>query len=708
MGSPFPLVSFHLFESFPFAFFFLAWLDFKMSFTHDAAFSPRRSLVDTAPEVPESPLPSNSALAGLKRGATAAGFVDLSGSSPLACSSEDEGEDEEDAVLVMVTPVDRVAASAASATADAAPFAPRTYLADWKKDLFDALLKVQPGTFWPPWGSPVCEKPGRLASHATKARIADTFFYGLLFNRMLSGEAGSARVYAGAHSEVVKPAFMAATAARAGDAMVWVFSDEDFLWKATEFDAWVDNMARYLSTLGRNLLACAKARLEDVADESKETKKPYTGAVSKVQAFLIALDTERFRAAVGRLALRELKDSKFEDKLDANRSVVSFANGVLDIATLALRPRTFEDSLTYALEYDWDGDADEKPMSFLIHKLLEDPAAEAALQTLLGYCFTGRTHKKMLLHLVCPKDGGKTTLLKTLQNAMGRYMSLNEVPLCEFTHSEFQDTLAKKLHCKPPLRFLGVDEAQPKSGLNEALMNNLADGKETDGAVSFAIKHAGGCAAPRVIQAKVFVASNHPFETAAASSGLVARLKTVDFQFTFVDDWTADSPSHHRPKDYGLAKLLEHPNSRAGIAKWLLTGASRALAGAPITCPKFERAAFRLLVRGDVYLAWLADKYFPTGDIRPDSPARISLDVLVAEYKQDNRDARTNSKAYEGLKAVMAGLDYVTGLKYAECGAEVLGFLGIRPRKGGDPEWAVAREAASARAKSIRGALGAL
>lgn len=676
-----------------------------MSFLHEH--SPRRSVVDRARIEVDSPPRT----AGVKRGAGAAGFVDLSGSSPLNCPSE-SGEDEvDDVVFVASSPpapspqpyvASQASAGTAAASAAAAPFSPRTYLADWKKDLWDVLLKVQPGTFWPPWGGPVCEKPGRLASHAVKARIADTFFYGLLFNRMLSGEAGPARVYAGAHSEVVKPAFMAAVAARAGEAMVWVFSEETMLWKATEFDAWVDSAARYLSTLGRNLLTVAKARLEDVADESKETKKPYAGAVAKVQAFLTSLDVERFRAAVGRLALRELKDSTFEDKLDHNRFVVSFANGVLDIVTLELRPRTFEDFLTYALDYDWSDEADESPMASLIQKLLEDAAAERALQTLLGYCFTGRTNKKMLLHLVCPKDGGKTTLLKTLQNAMGRYMSLNEVPLCEFTHSEFQDTLAKKLHAKPPIRFLGVDEAQPKSGLNEALMNNLADGKETDGAVSFSIKHAGGCAAPRVIQAKVFVASNHPFETAAASSGLVARLKTVDFQFTFVDDWTVDSPSFHRPRDYDLAKLLEHPDSRAGIAKWLLTGASRALAGESITCPKFERAAFRLLLRGDVYLAWLADKYVPTGDIRPESPARISLDVLVAEYKQDNRDARTNSKAYEGLKAVMAGLDYVTGLKYAEFGHEVFGFVGIRPRKGGDPEWAVAREEAVAKAKTLR------
>jgi hypothetical protein len=707
MGPPIPFFFFScIFCLFPF-FFCPLCLTFIMSFAHD--FSPRRSLVDLMPVVAEAPprLPASGSLAGLKRGAADAGFVDLSGASPLSCLS-DEGEDEVDAVVLVASPPSAAASAVPSASAPPAPFSPRTYLSDWKKDLFDALLKVQPGTFWPPWGSPVCEKPGRLATHATKARIADTFFYGLLFNRMLSGEGGPARVYAGAHSEVVKPAFMAATAARAADAMVWVFSDEDFLWKATEFDAWVDNLARYLSTLGRNLLTCAKARLEDVADESKETKKPYNGAVAKVQAFLTSLDTERFRAAVGRLALRELKDVSFEDKLDSNRFIVSFANGVLNVATLELRPRTFEDFLTYALDYDWNEDADDSPMQQLISKLLEDAAAERALQTLLGYCFTGRTNKKMLLHLVCPKDGGKTTLLKTLQNAMGRYMSLNEIPLTEFTNSEFQDTLAKKLHSKPPVRFMGVDEAQPKSGLNEALMNNLADGKETDGAVSFAIKHAGGCPAPRVIHTKCFVASNHPFETAAASSGLVVRLKTVDFQFTFVDDWTADSPSHYRPRDYELVKLLEHPDSRAGIAKWLMAGASRALAGEPITCPKFERAAFRLLVRGDVYLAWLADKYFPTGDIRTDNPMRISLDVLVAEYKQDNRDARTNSKAYEGLKAVMAGLDYVTGLKYSECGAEVLGFLGIRPRKEGDPEWAVAREAASARAKNLRAAFPGL
>ena len=536
------------------------------------------------------------------------------------------------------------------------------------------------GAFWLP---PFSALPGL---HAYMSR---------LYNRLLLGDVGAARLYVAAHRadvksrETKKPEY------------VWVWDAKTLLWKRTAFAAWRHEVAKYVTRRATSVTKHVSKVLSYLADAPKDELKPWHAAKAKAAGACDRFNRIMVMNSVAALVYDLLVDEDFEDTLDATRTLVSFSNGVLDLSTLELRPRTQADALTYALPYPYVADSSTEPMETLINNLLEDGASERVLRTMLGYAFTGRTNKKFFLELVCPRDGGKTTLLRVLKSAMGAYMSLGEIPLVELMESktEFKNGIAKVLSRKPPPRLMGVDEIKAGARFDEALLNALADGKETT-ALSFNVKHED----PRILKgpyhAKVFFASNHPIETPATASGLIARKKTVDLTLTFVPEYAPETAApHHRPRAPDLEAFLLSDAGRPVVAKWLAQGAYDFLQGAPITCPRFEAAAFKLQLAGDPYFEWLADKYVPTGSFANTPAARIALHKIVADYKADNRAPATNAKAWEALKALLATMtDLVKEVSWVPYeGAEVeRGYVGLRPRELADLPWLEAAAAARA------------
>jgi phage/plasmid-associated DNA primase len=375
--------------------------------------------------------------------------------------------------------------------------------------------------------------------------------------------------------------------------------------------------------------------------------------------------------------------------------------GVLDLKTLELRPARDDDFFTYKLPYAWDADADTTDIKAFVHKLYEDEAAERAFQVMWGYLLTGETTEKRFWQWSCPSNGGKTTALMILCGAMGEYASRGVVPCDEIAAgARFQDLWADTLAALPKKRLITIDEIPPAFALHEALFNQATDGtsKQRLQLGRKGVKHS--IAAGN--HAKYILSSNHVIHVSAGATGLVRRNSGVGLRFRFVeeDTYVEDSaPKADRPRDTELVKRLLEPGAWPGILRWMAEGAAAWYAGEPLTCGLFDESTFSLHVRGDPYLAWLADTYVPTGD-----GERVSHADLVQAYRASGRSASAGA-AYAALTTLLQTMsDFLVPCSWNEHAVVVQGVEGLRLRVATDDTWTEHVKRAKAIRADVRGA----
>ena len=426
--------------------------------------------------------------------------------------------------------------------------------------------------------------------------------------------------------------------------------------------------------------------------------KTWSAALRKMEAASNVISSDRGVNAVCRLVFDRLRNDAFMGVLNAKRSDISFQNGILDLKTLELRPRTQADFCSYVLPYDYDPEASTSAIREYVHSLYEDPVSEKALQTLIGYWMTGQTSEKAFWQVSAPPNSGKTTLMNALLSTAGEYFSKG-VPISEMsTVSEFEDGFARVLRSALPPRAILFDEIKSNVTLKEDMINQLTDGKETQGA-RFRKKGVDSVAVLHKYHSKLIFISNHAllFPLGADGTSIRSRGIGLRFQFPNATEFNRANP-YHRPQNSELCAFLESPAARPGIMRWIVEGSKAFYDGEKLTCPLFDTSTFSLQVRGNPYLEWLSKKYFPTGEIH--NPVhRVITDVLVKEYIADKTSPLTNATAHKGLVALLESMsDYVSSKPWEQYGLEVIGYTGLRLRKPLDPEWEVARESARLKA----------
>ena len=497
-----------------------------------------------------------------------------------------------------------------------------------------------------------------------------------LYARLTGGERGLASLYCLLASGSIF------TSGTQRDPHIWAVDAEGtFLWQPITPATWRASFIYYLAPLCVPVQARIHESLQQaVMCGNKAEAFDWKAARTKLEVAIARLNKVGTEKDIATKAFEFLFDHAKLEALDGSKTLLSFQNGVLDLETQEFRARRAEDLLSYALPYDFDPEADTSAIERLFNALWDTPDTVAAARTLFGYCLTGLTTEKMFHQIAAPSNSGKTKLFQVLTAAMGEYASNGVVPIGELSTVQFEGTLIEVLQQKPAPRLIVIDEIKEDTPLKAELVNRLSDGCD-DQFVTLAMKHVNNVKRVRNC-AKYFLLTNYFMELPAAATGLAFRARNIGLSHRFVD---APVPgSSDKKKDDALILELMTNKGRQGTMAWLVSGAFAYFARAPITCPVFEASSFELTVRGDVYLAWLTEMYFPTGS----DDHKISLASLVGTYKAENRNPRTNAKAFEGIKFALATMSrYVFCVEWACGGAPEVGYKGLRQRRVGDLPW---------------------
>ncbi|MBM4415224.1 MAG: hypothetical protein FJ035_02990 [Chloroflexi bacterium] len=204
----------------------------------------------------------------------------------------------------------------------------------------------------------------------------------------------------------------------------------------------------------------ARARLRaatEIADDERR-KKSLRHAVSS--------ESRQRLDAMIELAKAEAGIADRGESWDAQTDVIAVENGVVDLATGALRPGRPEDRITLAIPIPYRPDAECPRWERFLHEIFSgDEALIAFVQRAIGYSLTGDVTEHALFLLFGNGGNGKSVLLNMLRRLAGDY-ALN-LPFSAF-ELVGRSQLTPELALLPGKRLVTSSETNDGARLNEA------------------------------------------------------------------------------------------------------------------------------------------------------------------------------------------------------------------------------------------------
>ena len=257
--------------------------------------------------------------------------------------------------------------------------------------------------------------------------------------------------------------------------------------------------------------------------------------------------------------------AEFLDKLDSDKNLVGFDNGVYDCKEGAFRQGRREDLVSVSVGYSYDEAKMKDPairesVDRFLSTVFPDRELKEYVLTFLASCFTGFT-KDQLIHIGHGGGANGKSLLMTLMSlALGGYAGKMESAfICGKTPDA--DTPTPTLSSLVGKRFVYVSEVVAGAKLNEQLFKTLCGEDKMTYRPLYAESRFF------VPEFKMFMVVNDLPSFNGSDYAMIRRLRVIPFVSTFVDDDSALSEANHvYKKDATLVeKLPEWKEAFAGM-----------------------------------------------------------------------------------------------------------------------------------------------
>ena len=311
----------------------------------------------------------------------------------------------------------------------------------------------------------------------------------------------------------------------------------------------------------------------DVLRQSIEAAAPHLGESREI---------DELRASVAKVAKRksireDLRDilytAGFEARLDQGVNTLSCANGVVDLRSGILRPRTKEDYCTFYCDCAYTGLDSETPIPdhFVRELMLDDEEMCTYLQTILGYALCGVNPKQGQRFFIFygPTENGKSKLLKILANLLGPYCKAMEGGTLQMhTKNLNAATPATRMLC-PPVRIAFQDEQASNVSLNNSLIKEMTGGN----VITARYLHENPVQYTPTF-CPFLITDTQP--ACHAEQSLKRRVRYLRFDAKFKGEESFDPTNRtHRRKVEDIEERFATEDARAQLLTWLVKGAVR-------------------------------------------------------------------------------------------------------------------------------------
>jgi P4 family phage/plasmid primase-like protien len=176
-------------------------------------------------------------------------------------------------------------------------------------------------------------------------------------------------------------------------------------------------------------------------------------------------------------------DEQFGKKLDTNKDLISFNNGVLDLIMFEFRPGKQEDCISFSTGIDYDPDrpyyeypAWPKVEKFIQQVLPKKEVRDYFIKHLASNLFGGNTAQKFHI-LTGSGSNGKSMIMNLMTKTMGDYACT--VPISLFTQKrKSSGSAAPEVARLRGRRFVTMQEPDEAIALNTGLMKEISSGEK--------------------------------------------------------------------------------------------------------------------------------------------------------------------------------------------------------------------------------------
>jgi P4 family phage/plasmid primase-like protien len=341
-----------------------------------------------------------------------------------------------------------------------------------------------------------------------------------------------------------------------------------------------------------------------------------------------------------REAAEILFDADFVRKMDTNKYLLCFNNGVVDFTpppeekdggggggeqhTIVFREGYPEDYITKCTKIDYRQNykaEEEKELIDIMAQLFPIPDLNRYMWDHLASCLIG-SNMNQLLNIYHGSGGnGKSILADLMSWALGDYKGMIPITLVTDQRGKIGGTSSEVLQLKG-VRYAVMQEPSKGMKLNEGVMKELTGG---DPIQARGLYHESETF---VLQANIVVCTNNLFDIESNDDGTWRRIRKVTFPSKFVDE--GENYNEETPYVFPKDKTLKDKLPRlAVIFASMLVKRAFATGGVVLDCETVLKASNAYRNGQDHLSAFLQERIMKTG-VKTD---RVGKRMLYEEFK---------------------------------------------------------------------------
>lgn len=248
-------------------------------------------------------------------------------------------------------------------------------------------------------------------------------------------------------------------------------------------------------------------------------------------------------------------DETLANKLDENKNLIAFRNGVFDTLTMEFRDGKPDDYISFSTKIDYDPERHYSTYDCWaqIDKFMRDVLPDTAVRNYffhhLSTCLSGGNEAQKFHILTGSGSNGKSMLMNLMATAMGDYTC--KAPISLLTQGRNKSAAAApELVRMKGRRFVTMQEPDEEVPLNTGLMKELASCEK----VTARDLYAGSKAMIDFdIQARFHLACNEKPKINATDGGTWRRLVVINFPSKFVSE---PKMANEKPIDESLVQKM--------------------------------------------------------------------------------------------------------------------------------------------------------
>lgn len=230
---------------------------------------------------------------------------------------------------------------------------------------------------------------------------------------------------------------------------------------------------------------------------------------------------------------------EFESKLDKNKYLIGFNNGVYDLLNCEFRDGKYSDYITMSVGYDYDPNPPYiEELYQIIDQILPNIKVRDYLMTIFSLCLSGVTLQKIFF-LEGTGSNGKSLLQKLLSKTLNDYMAIMNT---SYIVSKRQGAN----ECSPQLfktintRCLMFSEPNKNDVLNEGII------KELTGSDTLSVRTLHKEPIKYETTFKIFVLTNYLPQIDGTDDAIWRRVVNIKFKSRFVENPNKNNPNEYK------------------------------------------------------------------------------------------------------------------------------------------------------------------